>query len=172
MSINAAARRCGADFTESAAHSMLIVQGLPMALFQAVKAGHTDAAAAIAGLLHSVAKLTPSSGPLAEALHDLPSQLAPMFVKLPVKQQKPARQQQKHAAASEGTQAAASAPFTRLPAATQVRLLLPYDVQPKQARGHVSFSQDAHMQQVACHAPDGCSAAQKAHRHLGKPLTA
>ena len=94
-----------------------------MALFQAVRKGHTEVAAAVADLLHSVAKLAPNQGPLAEALRDVPSQLAPMFVQLPPKQPRPGKQQWNLPAASDGGVVAADVPLTRLPAATQVRLL-------------------------------------------------
>ena len=98
-----------------------------MALFQAVWGGHAEIAAAVAGLLHSVAKLAPNQGPLTEALQDVPSQLAPLFVRLPPKQPKPTKPQRKLPAASDGGVAAADVPLARLPAATQVRL--PFGVQ-------------------------------------------
>ena len=90
-----------------------------MALFQATRAGNTEVAAAVAGLLHSAAKLAPQQGPLAEALQDLPSQLVPMFIRLLPKQQ---RKSSKQLPAKQRQDAEAVKPITLLPAACQVWL--------------------------------------------------
>lgn len=98
-----------------------------MALFRAVQHGHTSAAAAIARLLHGVAKLARPAGPLEQQLQAAQEQLMPLFCPVPSQRSKgsqPHKGQKRGRAGQDAQPQEVHIPLLQLPPAAQVLPIL------------------------------------------------